>query len=112
MIGVSLMEIVSSKVNKIIDLLDYQEGSIVSRMLINKNSGSVTLFAFDKGQKLSEHTAPFDAFAYILCGKSEMIISGKKFVLEKGDMVIMPANKPHAVNAVERFKMMLTMIKS
>jgi len=106
------MEIESSKVNKIIDLVEYQQGSVVSRLLINKDSGSVTLFAFDKGQKLSEHTAPFDAFAHILDGKSEIIISGKKFVLEQGDMIIMPANKPHAVNAVEKFKMMLTMIKS
>jgi len=106
------MEIEASKVNKIMDLVDYQEGSVVSRILINKDSGSVTLFAFDKGQKLSEHTAPFDAFAHILVGKAEIIISGKKFVLEQGDMIIMPANKPHAVNAVERFKMMLTMVKS
>lgn len=106
------MEIEPSKVNKAIDLVEYQKGSVVSRMLINKNSGSVTLFAFDKGQKLSEHTAPFDAFAHILEGKAEIIVSGEKFVLEQGDMILMPANKPHAVNAVENFKMMLTMIKS
>jgi len=106
------MEIEPSKVNKIIDLVGYQEGSVVSRMLINKDSGSVTLFAFDKGQKLSEHTAPFDAFVHILDGKAKIIISGKKFVLEQGDMIIMPADKPHAVNAVEKFKMLLTMVKS
>ena len=94
------------------DLVEYQGDSIVSRMLINKDVGSITLFAFDKGQKLSEHTAPFDAFAHILDGKAEIIISGKKFVLQSGDMIIMPANKPHAVYAVEKFKMMLTMIKS
>jgi quercetin dioxygenase-like cupin family protein len=104
------MEIKPSKVNKIIDLIEYQDGSVVSRMLINKDSGSITLFAFDKEQKLSEHTAPFDAFAHILDGKAEIIISGKKFVLTQGDMIIMPANKPHAVKAVERFKMLLTMI--
>ncbi len=106
------MEIESSTVNKIKDLVDYQDGSVVSRMLINKETGSVTLFAFDKEQKLSEHTAPFDAFALIIDGKSEIIISGKKFVLEQGDMIIMPANKPHAVNAVEKFKMILTMVKT
>jgi quercetin dioxygenase-like cupin family protein len=104
------MEIKPSKVNKIIDLIEYQDGSVVSRMLINKDSGSITLFAFDKKQKLSEHTAPFDAFAHILDGKAEIIISGEKFVLAQGDMIIMPANKPHAVKAVERFKMLLTMI--
>ena len=106
------MEELISQVHKIADLVDYQTGSVVSRMLINKESGSVTLFAFDKGQKLSEHTAPFDALVNILDGKSEIVISGKKFVLQPGDMIIMPANEPHAVYAVEKFKMMLTMIKS
>ena len=94
------------------DLIEYQGDSIVSRMLINKDEGSVTLFAFDKGQKLSKHTAPFDALIQVLDGKTEIVISNKKFVLEQGDMIIMPANKPHAVYAVEKFKMMLTMIKS
>ncbi len=106
------MDELISQVHKMVDLVDYQNGSVVSRMLINKKSGSVTLFAFDKGQKLSEHTAPFDALAHILEGKTEIIISGKKFVLKQGDMSIMPANKPHAVRAIEKFKMMLTMIKS
>lgn len=106
------MEELISQVHKMVDLVDYQNGSVVSRMLINKKSGSITLFAFDKGQKLNEHTAPFDALAHILDGKTEIIISDEKFVLKQGDMIIMPANKPHAVNAIENFKMMLTMIKS
>lgn len=106
------MVTIISQVHKIVELIDYQEGSIVSRMLINKKSGSVTLFAFDKGQKLSEHTTPFDALVQIFDGEAEIIISSKKFVLEQDDMIIMPANKPHAVKAIEKFKMMLTMIKS
>jgi quercetin dioxygenase-like cupin family protein len=106
------MEELISQVHKIADLVEYQTGSIVSRMLINKESGSVTLFAFDKGQKLSEHTAPFDALAHVVDGKTEIIISGRKYVLDQGDMIVMPANKPHAVKAIESFKMMLTMIKS
>ena len=106
------MEEIGSQVHKIVDLVDYQTGSVVSKMLIDKESGSVTLFAFDKGQKLSEHVAPFDALTHILDGNAEISISGKRFLLKSGDMIIMPSNKPHAVRAVERFKMMLTMIKS
>jgi quercetin dioxygenase-like cupin family protein len=106
------MVTIMPQVHKIAGLVDYQEDSVVSKMLINKKSGSVTLFAFDKGQKISEHTTPFDVLAQILDGKVEIIISRKKFVLEQGDMIIMPANKPHAVKAIEKFKMMLTMIKS
>ena len=106
------MEIEPSKVNKIKDLVDYQKDSVVSRMLINKKTGSVTLFAFDEKQKLSEHTAPFDALIQVLDGEAEISISGKKYSLKQGDFIIMPANKPHAVMATKRFKMMLTMIKS
>jgi quercetin dioxygenase-like cupin family protein len=94
------------------DLIEYQEGSIVSRMLINKDVGSVTLFAFDEKQKLSEHTAPFDALVQILDGKAEISISGKRYSLKQGDFIIMPANKPHSVTAIIKFKMILTMIKS
>ena len=94
------------------DLIDYQEDSIVSKMLINKDVGSVTLFAFDEKQKLSEHTAPFDALVQVLNGEAEISISGKKYSLKQGDFIIMPANKPHAVTAIKRFKMILTMIKS
>ena len=93
-------------------LLDYQEGSVVSRMLINKKIGTVTLFSFDKGEGLSEHTAPFDALVYVFDGKAEIIISQKSYILGKGEMITMPANEPHALNALERFKMMLIMVKA
>ncbi len=105
------MEIQPSQIHKIIELVNYQDGSIVSRMLINKKSGSVTLFAFDEKQKLSEHTAPFDALVQIIDGEAEISISGKKFILKNGDSIIMPANIPHAVEAIKKFKMILTMIK-
>ena len=97
---------------KLIDLVSYQEGSIVSRTIIDKATGTCTLFAFDEGQGLSEHTAPFDALVYLIDGESEVTISGKILHLKEGDMVIMPANKPHALRAVKKFKMMLVMIKS
>lgn len=93
-------------------LLDYQEGSVVSRMLINKKVGTVTLFSFDKGEGLSEHTAPFDALVYIFDGKAEIVISKKPYILEKGQIITMPANEPHALSALERFKMMLIMVKA
>ncbi len=96
----------------LIDLVNYQEGSVVSRTLIKKKTGTVTLFAFDQDQALSEHTAPFDAMVYILDGKAEIIISGNSNILEKGNMIIMPANEPHALKAIEQFKMMLTMLRS
>jgi quercetin dioxygenase-like cupin family protein len=92
-------------------MTEYQNDSIVSKTLVVKSSGTITLFAFDKGQGLSEHTAPFDAIAHILDGNAEITISGNKFNLKEGEMIIMPANEPHALNAIERFKMMLTMIK-
>ncbi|OPX58712.1 MAG: Cupin domain protein [Methanobacterium sp. PtaB.Bin024] len=94
------------------DLLDYQEGAVVSREIIRKETGTVTIFAFDKGEGLSEHTAPFDAMVQIIDGKSEITISGKKNILERGDMIIMPANEPHALHAIEQYKMILTMIRS
>jgi len=94
------------------DLIEYQEGSIVSKMLINKDVGSVTLFAFDEKQKLSEHTAPFDALVQVLDGAAEISISINKYSLKQGDFIIIPANKPHAVKAISKFKMLLTMIKS
>jgi len=93
-------------------LLDYQEGAVVSRMLMNKKIGTVTLFSFDKGEGLSEHTAPFDALVYIIDGKAEIIISKKVYILEKGQMITMPANDPHALKALKRFKMMLIMVKA
>jgi len=100
-----------SEVKNINDLVEYQEGTIVSRTIINKDNGTVTIFAFDKDQALSEHVAPFDALLQVLDGKVEVIISGKKYHLTQGEIIIMPANKPHAVKAVNKFKMMLSMIK-
>ena len=97
---------------KLIDLVSYHEGSIVSRTIIDKTTGTLTLFAFGEGQGLSEHTAPFDALVYLLDGEAEVTISGKALYLKEGDMVIMPANEPHALRAIKRFKMMLVMIKS
>ncbi len=94
------------------DLVDYQEGSVVSRTLIDKKTGTVTLFAFDKGQALSEHTAPFDALVNIIDGEAEIIISGNEHRVKKGEMIIMPAGEPHALKAVEKFKMVLVMIRS
>jgi len=101
-----------AQVLKLADMVNYQEGSIVSRTLIDKKSGTVTLFAFAEGQGLSEHTAPFDAMVYILDGECEVTISGKPFYLKVGDMIIMPANKPHALKATKAFKMVLVMIRS
>lgn len=96
----------------LIGLVDYQSGSIVSKTVIDKSTGTLTLFAFDQGQGLSEHTAPFDALVYVFDGQAEVTISGKSIKVKQGEMVIMPANKPHALRAVEKFKMMLVMIKS
>ena len=93
------------------DLLNYQEGSIVSRALIDKKAGTVTLFAFDEGQGLSEHTAPFDALVHIIDGKAEITISGNAIHVKGGEMVVMPANQPHALRALTRFKMILIMIR-
>jgi quercetin dioxygenase-like cupin family protein len=95
-----------------IDLADYQEGSVVSRTIIDRKAGTVTFFAFDEGQGLSEHTAPFDALVYVLEGAAEIVISGRPIRVKAGEMVIMPANQPHAVRAPQRFKMILTMIRS
>ncbi len=97
---------------KLVDLADYQKGSIVSRTVIDKKTGRVTFFALDEGQGLSEHTAPFDALVYLLDGEAEVVISGKPFCLKTGEMVIMPANEPHALRPITTFKMILTMIRS
>ena len=100
------------KPSTLVDLVDYQEQSVVSRTLIEKTAGTVTLFAFDQGQGLSEHTAPFDALVCVLDGEVEITISGIPAILKQGEMIIMPANEPHALRAIKRFKMMLTMIRS
>lgn len=98
-------------INELKNLTEYQDRSVVSKTLIKKDTGTVTVFAFDQGQGLSEHTAPFDALVYIIDGSAEVSIAGTAKTLQEGEMVIMPANKPHALKANNRFKMMLVMIK-
>jgi quercetin dioxygenase-like cupin family protein len=105
-------EDILGKAMELSGMVEYHTGSVVSRTIIDKPSGTLTLFAFEKGQGLSEHTAPFDAMVYILDGEAEVKISGKTLHLKQGEMVIMPANEPHALRATARFKMMLAMIKS
>jgi quercetin dioxygenase-like cupin family protein len=100
-----------SEVLHMAELATYQEGAVVSRQITKADAGNVTLFAFDKEQELSEHTAPFDALVHVLDGDAEIRISGKVFHLKTGDAIIMPADKPHAVKAISRFKMLLTMIR-
>ncbi|OGP54163.1 MAG: cupin [Deltaproteobacteria bacterium RBG_13_52_11] len=96
----------------LVDMIDYQADSVVSKTIIEKKTGTITLFAFDQGQGLSEHTAPFDALVQVLDGEVEIKISGKPFHVKQGEMIIMPAHEPHALKAVKRFKMLLTMIRS
>lgn len=100
-----------SEILHVTELVTYNEGSVVSRQVTKAEAGNVTLFAFDKDQELSEHTAPFDALAHVLDGETEIRISGKPFHLKAGDAIIMPADEPHAVKALTRFKMLLTMIR-
>lgn len=110
----TIQEKKESLVSKTLDmarLVEYQSGSVVSRAIIQKKTGTVTLFAFDEGQGLSEHTAPFDALVCILDGQAEIIISGRSHMLKQGEMIIMPAEQPHALKAVGPFKMMLVMIR-
>ncbi|MHA2008542.1 MAG: cupin domain-containing protein [Promethearchaeota archaeon] len=101
-----------AKVSNLVDMLDYQEGSVVSRTLINKDVGTVTLFSFDKNEGLSEHTAPFDGLVYVFDGEAEISISKHTNIVKKGEMIVMPAHEPHALKALEQFKMMLVMIKA
>jgi quercetin dioxygenase-like cupin family protein len=101
-----------SQAVKLSDLINYQENSTVSRTIIDRKTGTVTLFAFDEGEGLSEHTAPFDALVYLVDGETEVSIAGKPIVLREGEMLLMPANKPHALRATKRFKMLLIMIHS
>ena len=101
-----------AKVVRLIDLVNYQEGSVVSRTVVNRAKGTVTLFAFDEGEGISEHTAPFDAIAYVLEGESEITVSGKSLRTTAGEAVLLPANQPHSLKALGKFKMLLTMIRS
>jgi quercetin dioxygenase-like cupin family protein len=99
------------KVLRMAENVDYRKGSVVSSEIIKKEAGTATVFAFDKGTGLSEHVALFDALVYILDGQAEIFISGKPHVLKSGEMIIMPANKPHALKAIKKFKMLLVMIR-
>ena len=101
-----------SQILKMADLAAYQEGSVVSRQITKSDGGNVTLFAFDAGQELSEHTAPYDALVHILDGEAEVRISGVPSLLAAGDAIVMPANEPHALRAVKKFKMLLTMVRA
>ena len=102
----------AAQIAKAPELVSYQDGAVVSREILKKPTGNVTLFAFDEGQGLSEHTAPFDALVQVLEGEAEIIISGKPYCLHGGEMILMPAGQPHALKALKQFKMMLTMIRS
>ena len=101
-----------SKVFSFNETIEYSDGGIVSKTVLKKESGNISLFSFAKGESLSEHTAPFDAMIQVVDGRGEIIIGGESFFLETGQSIIMPANITHAVKAVEKFKMVLTMIKS
>lgn len=101
-----------AKASSLEGLIDYQEGSVVSRTIIDKNTGTITLFAFDENQGLSEHTTPYDAMVYVFDGEVDINISGKQIWLKQGEMTILPANQPHALTAKTKFKMLLIMIKS
>jgi len=93
-------------------LVSYQAGSVVSRTLLDKKAGTITMFAFAEGEGLSEHTAPFDAFVQIIDGTAEITVDGEMHMVHDGEMIIMPANKPHALRAARQFKMLLVMIRS
>jgi len=110
--GEKLGSFSKSQAVKLAGLADYQKGSVVSRAIIDKKCGTVTFFAFDEGQRLSEHTAPYDALLYILKGEAEIVVSGTTTRVEAGEMLMIPANKPHALVATKRFKMILIMIRS
>ena len=100
------------EVERLIEMIDYQEGSVVSRTIVKKEKGTVTLFAFDKDEGLSEHTAPFDALVYVVDGEAEITVSGTASRVKRGEMILLPAGEPHALTAIERFKMLLIMIKA
>jgi len=105
-------EFEKSRVFSFSESIEYSDGGIVSKTVLKKQTGNISLFSFAKGEALSEHTAPFDAMIQVVDGRGEVVIGGKSFLLEAGQSIIMPANITHAVNAVEKFKMVLTMIKS
>ncbi|HET7341201.1 MAG TPA: cupin domain-containing protein [Methylomirabilota bacterium] len=100
------------EVARLADLVAYQDGAVVSRIIVKRETGNVTLFGFDAGQELSEHTTPYDALVQVVEGEAQITIAGRPYRLRAGDMIVMPAQQPHAVKAVARFKMLLTMIRS
>ena len=100
------------KVSSLTNLVNYQDDSVVSKILIKKETGNVTLFAFDKDQGLSEHMTPYDALVQVIEGKADIVLDGKSNITRAGEIIIMPANIPHALKAIEKFKMMLIMIRS
>jgi len=106
------IETTSAKVESLGELLEYQDSSIVSRVLLKNKGGTVTLFAFDMGEGLSEHTAPFEALIFVIDGEAEVEIAGRAYSLTTGETITLPANIPHAVKAATRFKMLLTMIRA
>lgn len=101
----------AGQARRMADLIDYQEGSVVSRQVMKGEGGNVTLFAFDRGEGLTEHTSPFDALVCVVDGEAEVTVSGLASTLREGDMILMPANQPHALKAPSRFKMLLVMVK-
>jgi quercetin dioxygenase-like cupin family protein len=109
---VARSEIAGAEAQLLLGLVNYQEGSVVSRVILKREKGNVTIFAFDEGQGLSEHTSPFDALVQAIEGDAEVTVAGKPIGLKTGDVVLLPAEKPHAVKATTRFKMVLTMIRS
>jgi quercetin dioxygenase-like cupin family protein len=100
------------QVSRVVDLVSYQADAIVSRIVLKRDAGNVTLFAFDAGQELSEHTAPYDALVQLIEGEATIAIAGRPYRVRTGETILMPAHQPHAVKAVSRFKMLLTMIRS
>jgi quercetin dioxygenase-like cupin family protein len=101
-----------SEILTLVDLADYQDGAIVSRQITKAEGGNITLFTFDLGQELSEHSAPYDALVHVLDGEAEIKIAGKAYLVKEGEAIIMPADIPHAVKAVKKFKMLLSMVKA
>jgi quercetin dioxygenase-like cupin family protein len=110
--NVKILKDCIGKAQELVKLIDYSDDSVVSKIIIQKSVGSVTLFAFDTGQGLSEHTSPYDAVVQILDGSAKLTIGGEDMTADSGQIVIMPANVPHSVTADERFKMLLIMIRS
>jgi quercetin dioxygenase-like cupin family protein len=108
----SLTDTLSGQAGNLENLIAWQQDSVVSKTIIGKKTGTVTLFAFDKGQGLSEHTAPFEAIVYLVDGEAEITVDGKPHIVKKGEIIILPASIPHALSALTPFKMLLTMIKS